>query len=155
MNAAFGTSKGGPAGVRKRQNGAVLLEVVLALVLFVAAAAVISGGLHASLETVDRLKLNAHAADLAVSVISELQMGARSADLTGPEPFEEPFDSWTWELVISAVETAESTSEAVPMSKVEVVIRHAELPVVYRLTQVVRLGAAQSLEVGSDAGSTF
>ena len=48
--------------MNRRRDAAVLLEVVLALVLIAAAAAVIGAGLSASIDRVDRLKLNAHAA---------------------------------------------------------------------------------------------
>ncbi len=119
------------------RRGAILLEVVLALILFVAAAAIVTGGLNASMSSVERLRLNAHAANLAVSVLSELQMGARSMAMTGPEPFEKPFEEWTWELVAAPVQ--EEAAEASRFRKVEVVIRHEDPAVVYRLCQVLRL----------------
>src|SRR5262245_47136392 len=53
-------------------RGAVLLEVVLALALFAAAATIIGAGIHSAIDAVERQKLNAHALDLAVSVISEI-----------------------------------------------------------------------------------
>src|SRR5258708_4398278 len=89
---------------RHRQEGAVLLEVILALVLFVAAAAVLTSGLSSSLDGVERLRLNTHAADLAVTVLSELQLGIKSLALSGPQQFEAPLDAWTWELVASPVQ---------------------------------------------------
>ena len=58
------------ADPRRWRHAAVLLEVVLALVLFVAAAAVIASAINASLESVERQKLNLHAANLAVTVLS-------------------------------------------------------------------------------------
>ena len=157
LESASANRKGRGWVARGTECGAVLLEVVLALVLFVAAAAVISGGLHASIESVERLKLSAHAADLAVSVLSELQMGARSTDMLGPEPFEEPFADWTWEIQLLPVDESEDTdmSTTTSLTKVEVIIRHETPPVTYRLTQVVRLGEAPSTEEGFDANSSF
>jgi len=138
------TSQGpGPRRARRRRigparpRGAVLLEVVLALVLFVGAAAVITGGINASLNGVERLRLNTHAANLAISVLAELQMGARTTELTGPEPFDLPFENWTWELVPTPVE--DELGEESRLTSVEVIIRHLTEPVVYRLTQVLRL----------------
>src|SRR5687767_5719919 len=52
--------------------GAVLLEVLLALALFCGAAGVIMGSLTSSVRAVDRLRLEAQAADLAVTTLSEI-----------------------------------------------------------------------------------
>jgi hypothetical protein len=108
-----------------------LLEVVLALALFVAAAAVISGGLHAAVESVDRLRFQAHALDRAVSVLSELQMGVRPLQTTGPEPFEPPFEEWTCEIQTAPLESGLTSDR--PLKQVEVVIRHETGAVVQRL----------------------
>src|SRR5512141_793697 len=95
--------RAGPARKTVRTDGAVLLEVVLALVLFVGAAAVLTSGLSSSLDSLERLRLNTHAADLAVSVVSELQMGIKSLALSGPQPFPAPFEGWTWEALANAL----------------------------------------------------
>lgn len=125
--------------MRKRNEicGAVLLEVVLALVLIAGAAAVIGAGLNASIERVDRLKLNAHAADLAISVMSELQMGSKALSAEGPEMFEPPFEDWTWEAISEL--TDEGVRDAGRTRKVEVTVRREEAAVVHRLCQVIRL----------------
>ena len=117
--------------------GAVLLEVVLALVLLAAAAAVIGAGLSASIDRVERLKLNTHAADLAVSVLSELQIGSKVISEDGPETFEAPFEGWTWEA--RAEVTDQKVRDTGRTKKVEVIIRHEDPPVVHRLCQVIRL----------------
>jgi len=120
-----------------REQGAVLLEVVLALVLFVAAAAIVTSGMNASMDSVERQRLNVHALDLAVTMLSEIQMGLRSAEAAGPEDFEAPFENWTWELQSTPVETEIGEASA---ARVEVVIRHRDAPVVYRLAQVIQPG---------------
>ncbi len=117
------------------QRGTVLFEVVLALVLFVVAAAIVAGGMNASLDTVERLRLNTHAGNLAISVLSELQMGVRSTEMLGPEAFEPPFENWTWELLAAPIE--EQLGESNRLTKVEVIVRHKTEPVVYRLTQAL------------------
>ncbi len=142
-----------PAG--PRQRGAVLLEVVLALALFVAAAAVIGSGLNAALNSVERLRLNAHAADLAVTVMSELQLGMRAVDTAGTEqPFEAPFEDWTWEVQLTPMD--DEVGQASNLTRAEVVIRHKAPPLVHRLGQVFpadsvkrgRLGAGTTAATG-------
>ena len=130
-------------------HGAVLLEVVLALVLVAGAAAVVGAGLSASIDRVERLKLNAHAADLAVSVMSELQMGSKVLSQEGPESFEAPFEGWTWEA--AAEVTDEKVRDTGRTKKVEVVIRHEDPVVVHRLCQVIRLPETEE-EVLRDFG---
>ena len=125
-----------------REGGAVLLEVVLALVLFVGAATVLTSGLSSSLDGVERLRRATHAADLAVSVLSELQMGIKTADLSGPQPFEEPLEAWTWEVVASPMQ--DDHDESNPYRNVEIIIRHDESELVYRLNQVLRLDQLQA-----------
>ena len=134
---------------RSTMNGAVLLEVVLALVLIAAAAAVIGGGLSVSIDRVERLKLNAHAADLAVSVMSELQMGSKVLSEEGVEIFETPFENWTWEA--QAEVTDENVRDTGHTKKVEVIIRHEDPIVVYRLCQVIRFPETEE-EVLRDFG---
>lgn len=115
------------------QEGSVLLEVVLALALFVAAAAVIGGALHYSLLEVERLRLNVHAGNLAVTVMSELQLGLRAIETASPEAFEPPFEMWSFEI---EVEPADAALEVdYPLRRVEVAVRHLERPVVRRLVR--------------------
>ena len=120
------------------ESGALLLEVVLALVLFVVAAAIIGSGISASMNSVERQRLNAHASNLAASILAELQMGARSMETLGPEEFESPFTGWFWEIVPSSTTPGEDTSGMA--RTVEVIIRHEDPAVVYRLSQSIRVG---------------
>jgi type II secretory pathway pseudopilin PulG len=126
----------------RHRAGAVLLEVVLALVLFVSAAAILTSGLSSSLDSVDRLRVNAQAADFAVSVLSELQMGIKTLALTGPQEFDPPEEGWTWELVATPLEP--ESDEVTPYQRIEVIIRHDDPAVVYRLGQVLRLDTSKS-----------
>jgi hypothetical protein len=122
----------------RANHGAVLFEVVVALLLFVGAAAVITGALNASLHSVERLRLNTHASGLAVSVLSELQMGVKTPEVSGPQAFEPPRDGWTWELIALSVDGAAAAAPT-PFRQVEVIVRHDEPPVSYRLTETIRL----------------
>lgn len=124
-------------------RGAVLLEVILALVLFAAAAAIIGAGIHSAITGVERQKLNAHAVNLAVSVLSEIQMGLRTVESVGPESFVSPFDHWTWELVLASAE--DEAGEVSELTRVEVIVRHDDPALVHRLTQLLKLEKKQSI----------
>ena len=137
------------ARVRNRARaGSVLLEVVLAIVLFAAAAAVVGMGLKASIDGAQRLRLSTHAGNLAVTVISELQMGLRSLADTGPEAFGPPFEGWVWEVEAlpwgqGQAENTLATSAATLM-RVEVTVRYEPEGFVHRLAQVIDVAAARS-----------
>lgn len=118
------------------RSGTVLLEVVLALALFVAAATIITSGMNASVQAVHKLRLNTHAMNLAISVMSEVQMHARPLSSVGPEPFEPPFEKWSWTLEVNDLESGPLDTDA--MKKVEVIVRNNEEGVVHRLTQLFR-----------------
>lgn len=125
------------------QEGAILMEVVLALALFVGAAVVIGGGLSASMRALDRVRLEGHALNLAITVLSELQMGIKPVTSAGPEPFDPPFELWSWQTIV----TETGVEGALPA--VEVVIRHEEENHVLRLAQL--LEATQEAEADADA----
>ena len=81
--------------------GSILLEVILALALFVTAAAIVTSGMNASADSLERQRLNTHAGNLAATVLAEIQLGIRSTAAGGEQPFLAPFDKWTAELVVS------------------------------------------------------
>ena len=124
------------------QRAAVLLEVLLALVLFVVAAAIITASMNASMEGVDRLKLNTHAGNLAVTVLAELQLGIRAADANGEETFEKPFEEWTCEVARTGAET--ESGESSGLTQVEVIIRRKNPDLVYRQAQLLKLEPAKA-----------
>jgi type II secretory pathway pseudopilin PulG len=136
---------------RRGQAGAVLLEVVLALVLFVGAAAVLTSGLSSSLDALERLRFNTHAADLAVSVLSELQLGIKTLAAGGPQPFEAPLEGWTWEAVATPVQS--DFDEDKRFTKIEVIIRHSESALVHRLSQVLPVGGGTRDGQSESAGA--
>jgi type II secretory pathway pseudopilin PulG len=123
-----------------RKRGSVLLEVVLAVVLFAAAATVIGVGLKASMDSSERLRMSAHAGNLAITVASELQMGMRSLADTGPEAFGPPFEGWVWE--IAAVPWNETEGTANNLVQVEVIVRHEPTGFAHRFAEVMQLDAS-------------
>lgn len=122
---------------RRADAGTALLEVLLALALFVVAAAIVTSGMSASTDNLDRQRRNTHAANLAATVLAEIQLGIRSPAEAGEQPFAAPFDKWTAELVVSPTET--ETGGASGLLRVEVIIRHQESVLVRRLTQIIRV----------------
>lgn len=135
-----GPSFSGPTLGKRPQHplaGAALFEVIIALALFVAMAAVMTSALSSSLDSLDRQRLNTHATNLASSILAELELGVRPTESGGPQPVGFPYEDWTWEAVITGTET--ETGEASGLSRVEVIVRHKSSPIVRRLAQFVNL----------------
>ena len=91
-------------------QGSVLLEVVLALVLFVAAATVVSSALQSAIDGEERLRLGVHADNLAASVVAELETGLRSPSVLGPTPFQAPFTKLSRPMETPPVRRTKSSS---------------------------------------------
>ena len=119
-------------------RAAVLLEVVVALALFVAASVVLGVALNASVGSVERLRLNAHASDLAITILSEIQLGLKTPTPTEPQPFEPPFTNWTWQTVEAPLEGGAPAREEA--RTIEVAIRSDDPPLVFRFSQMLRIG---------------
>ncbi|HAM72284.1 MAG TPA: hypothetical protein DCM86_11630 [Verrucomicrobiales bacterium] len=115
----------------------MLLEVILALVLFVGAVTVIGIAMSTSMEGVERQRMNVHAANLALSVLSEVQLGIRVPSGAGAEAFHQPFENWTAEVALSSLE--DDPSGGGGLTRAEVVVRHRQAPIVYRVCQVFAL----------------
>ena len=109
--------------------------MVLALLLFVAAVAVVSSALNSSMASVERQRFGVQAANLAATVHAELDLGLRTTESLGPEPFEKPFDQWTWQLIPAATVEQNAGGDASALSAIEVVIRNTNSVGVYRLAQ--------------------
>jgi hypothetical protein len=88
-----------------------------------------------SLDAAGRLERQALAADLAVTLLSEVQMGLYPVADQGPTEYQEPaLVGWSWEITAVPVETAPQ------MRQVTVVVTHtppgASAPTLtHRLTQ--------------------
>ena len=121
-----------------KSRGAVLLEVVLALLLFVAAVAIVSGAFNSSMMSLERQRFGVQAANLAATVHAELDLGLRTTESLGPENFERPFDQWTWQLVPAGMED-KTSGEASGLTAIEVVIRNTNSAGAYRLAQTHKI----------------
>ena len=120
----------------------MLLEVLLALVLFAAAAAVVTTAFNSSLASLERQKLGSQALNLAASVVAEVQLGIRPANSDSARPLEPPFEDWTWETALTPTETVGGGLTG--LTRLEVVIRHQKSATVQRLAQVVNLNLSAS-----------
>jgi len=130
-----------PAGriarpARRRRGGAILMEVVLALTLLVVTGTIIFSGLSASFGALDVVRMRAQAADLAVSKLSEIQMGQLELADDGPNEFEdENLADWTWRITTEPME--DDSLSGAPLRRVEVIIAHTGRNLVYRLVQLM------------------
>ena len=118
-------------------EAAVLLEVLLALILFVAAAAVVTTAFNASMASLERQKIGSRALNIAASVLAEIQLGIRPASSDSPRTLESPAQDWTYETALTPTETI--GGGVTGLTRIEVVIRHQKSTTVQRLAQVVRL----------------
>jgi len=122
------------AAGRGGHRAALLLEVVLALTVFVGMALAVLGGLSTSVKSARTVGLEAQAADLAVTLLSELQLGLVPIEDAGPEGYEdETLEEWTWEVVIDPITTELAELEA---TRVEITIRNTACNYTYRLNYV-------------------
>ncbi|MFB3894575.1 MAG: hypothetical protein ACE15C_21445 [Phycisphaerae bacterium] len=116
----------------------MLLEVVLALALFFMSAAVIGGSVSTSLDAARRIRIDAQAADLAVTKLSELQMGLREVIDDGPNPYaeEEHLPDWTWQIATNPIDNT-AVLQGPPLKRVEIIIRNTTGNYAYRLVHVL------------------
>ena len=126
--------------------GVALLEVILALALFVAAATVILSSLSSSVHAVNEITLSAQADDLAATVLTQIEIGQIALNDAGPTPFDDPSSDWTWQIITSAID---DTTQTLPLKRVEVVIVQPASSYTRRLVELIATPAA-----GTDTGNT-
>jgi hypothetical protein len=141
----------------RRANGcgrraAALLEVVLALAMFFGVAVILLGGLSACMSSVQQLRMSAKASDLAVSMLTEVQIGRVPVVSAGPTQFDDPLKDWTWEVAVSPV-TVNSSSTAVPdLSRVDVIVRNTVQGYTQRLTDMIPTPTDQTVTTTAAGG---
>ncbi len=110
---------------RCRRSAVVLLEVVLAMALFFGGALVILAGLSSSLSAIQRVQVEAQAVDLAVTLVSELQMGVVEIVSDGPGEYDDPaLADWTWQIGVEPYEEEQVDLELLEFQQVTVTVRH-------------------------------
>jgi len=103
-----------------RRRGMSLLEVVLALGILVFMGGVVLGSFYQAIRAAQELRVEAQGMDLAASVLAEVRLGIVPAAEQGAQPFDDPFEDWTWEL--KNVES--DTSTGLETRMLEAVVRH-------------------------------
>jgi len=128
-------------------RGAVLLEVVLALTVFVGMAMAVLGGLAMAVRSARHLGLETTAANLAISLLSEMELGLVPVEDAGPETYEdEALADWTWQVTLQPVTSELSDLE---MTSVEVAIRHTQAGYTYRMYRLL------TVKAGGDVAEEF
>ena len=120
----------------RESSGAILFEVVLALALFVFAAAVISGGFSTALMSVDRMRAELDASNLAISTLAEIELNLKPMVTSPPAQFEPPLEKWTWEVEVT--EPSEDLDMGGGLTLVEVIVRNEEKEKETRYARMIR-----------------
>ncbi len=136
-------------------SGTVLLEVILALGLFMGAALAIGTGLSRGTAEVERLRSKAHAVDLAVSILSELQIGIRPVAPAGPEPCAPPFEDWTSQVEIEPQQTSAMDVTDSPLLLARITVRHQDPDIVHRLAQFIPANTQVPIQSAEGTASPF
>ena len=121
----------------RESSGAILFEVVLALALFVFAAAVISGGFSTALMSVDRMRAELDASNLAISTLAEIELNLKPMVTSPPAQFEPPLEKWTWEVEVT--EPSEDLDMGGGLTLVEVIVRNEEKEKETRFARMMRV----------------
>ncbi len=139
------------------ERGAILLEVIVALGLLIVTATVMLGSMSTAARAVKRLRLDNQAADLAVTLLSEIQMGLVEIVQDGPNEYpEEHLEDWTWELAVSSVD--QSVLEEAEFTKIEIIIANDSAGFKHRLIRLLpepELDWAEALEDTFESEGTF
>jgi hypothetical protein len=115
-------------------SGIILLEVILSLALFVSAAGVAIGAFNWSAQACGQMRLEAKAADLAVSVLSEIQMGLLPVGDSPAKNFQEPMQNWTWQVVTT---TLQDDTMGPQSKQVEIIVNNTQENYTYHLVEVM------------------
>ena len=116
------------------------------------AAGVLFLGVDSSVRAARHLRLDAQAADLAVTLLSEIQMGLVEPADAGPEGYEEPLEDWTWEIVTSPLEEMPLDEE---VEQVEIIISHVGGRCTYRLVQLMAVEPQEEEEPPPEEEDSF
>jgi hypothetical protein len=117
--------------VNARCRGVVLLEILLALALFIAAATVVGSAMRGSASATMDMKFDAQAVNLAESIISELQCGALQLNDLSATAFEEGPEGWTYEIA------AQGMQDTPALKRVTVTIRNTAEERSFSITQLM------------------
>jgi hypothetical protein len=96
--------------------------VIFAIALLAAACGTIIGGFNACMQANRYLWLESKAADLAVTLLSEMQMAGGSAVDEGPTDYLKPLEDWCWQ--VATVDLDPQTEAGATMTQVQITITY-------------------------------
>lgn len=118
---SFSVNRKSKIGNRKSPRGVILLEVILALTLFVFAAAVVGSAMNSSLQATIDIRMRSTAGNLAMSKLAELTCGSAAIADASATPFESDPD-WTYEIA------TEPMQDVTNLIKVTITVKNANSP---------------------------
>jgi type II secretory pathway pseudopilin PulG len=130
----------------------VLLEVIFAIALLAAACGSIVGGLTACIRANRELWLESRAADLAVSLLSEIQMGLTAPVDEGPTDYLTPLEDWSWQVVTADLNP--QTVAGAAMTQVQVTVTYKPEGYSYTLYCLVPSAGEDTGDATGSAGSS-
>jgi hypothetical protein len=107
----------------------------LALALFVGAASVLIGAVHASIRSADRMTIEARSVDVAASTLAALDVEASLSTGSNLDATVPLIRGWSRGL---RVRPASGSLGALGMQEVEVIITHRDSGYVYRVVTLLR-----------------
>lgn len=134
--------------VRTRHARAVvLLEVVLALTLLVGTVATVGAAMNSCSEAAVRLRIRTRAADMAVTLLSEVQLGLIDAVTTVEKTYDdEALADWVW-----CIDT-EEVEDIVGLIRLRVTTTHSPTGLSHSLGCLLATGARDDTAIEIEAG---
>ena len=117
---------------------------MLATALLAGAAIVILSAVASCFRAANEIRMESLAADLAVTRLSEIQMGLAELASDGPREYEDPgLEGWTWQII---VDDAPGPLDQAPLTRVEIVIVNTTEGYTHRLRGLVQPPRAPDYE---------
>lgn len=121
-NLSFSAIRNSKLEIRNsRSHGVILLEVVIALSLFVIAAAVIGSAMNSASQSAADIHLRSQAGNLVLAKLAELTCGAAPIADVAETPFESDPD-WSYQVITQPVEQAQN------LTAVTITVRNVASP---------------------------
>lgn len=120
-----------------RKRAAILLEIILALAMFTVIATILLTAIRQTAEQAVRIQLRTRAADLAFTLVSELQTGQLPLQATDSRPYEDPrLADWQWQIELADPPGAPLTDGPI-MRQAIVTVSHVNPSYQFSLGQLV------------------
>lgn len=123
------------ANARHHRRGGVLLEALLSLVLLMMAAGFVVSAMTAAVPAVEKMQRELEATNLAVSLMSEMEIGIRPLMSANNDLVLSQEVEWNWQIEVRPWLEA-GFSERIHVVRVSV--RHRESGMTYQFEQLLR-----------------